>query len=448
VRIERIGRRERRLGPGVSGLLVGGALGLLWAGACMGPLPAIGQGPLAPPAPTPLVRAAPTQAREPTRVATQPPAATPTAAPTVRPAPAPSNATLLQAVRDELASQWVETDAETALRGGPDDNAPLFTMLPQWTNLRRLDGRGDWIKVYYGGDGDSRQPGPGWVRVADVGGVPTPPVWLSAATTATLWKDPTSTSGSLVVPPGTHLEVVTPNPIQGTRIHVETPGDGRATPPGEGWVEAGEAARGDAPATWAVPWAFPDVLKATVRLPVRYRTQLDGSAYAGANCGPTALGMALEAFGVQVQPPQLRSEVLVTQDDLPTDDDAGSYIWSLARVAQDHGVRPLGLYEADGATVHHWTVDEIKQQVAAHHPVIAQVRYRYLPRRGDSAYYGDHYIVITGLVGNDLLYDDPIGGPSPNEGPGWDRLMSPEQLAHAMNASDWRYANAAFALTK
>jgi hypothetical protein len=445
VRIDRIGRRERRLGPGLSGLLLGGALGLLWAGACMGPLPAIGQGPLAAPAPAPtsVPRAAPTPLAP---TITLP---TPTAAPTVRPTPGPNGAALIQAVRDDLATQWVQTDAETGLRSGPDDSGQLFALLPQWTTLRRLDSRGDWLKVYYAGDGESREPGPGWVRVADVGAVGTPPVWLAVAAATTLWTDASAAAGAGPrVPPGTRLEVITPNPIQGTRVHVQTPGDGRTTPPSEGWVEAGDAARGDSPGPWSIPWAFPDVIKATVRLPVRYRTQLDGSDYAGANCGPTALGMALEAFGIQVQPPQLRSEVLLTQDDLPTDDEAGSYIWSLAQVAQNHGVKPLGLYDADGETVHQWTVDEITQQVANHHPVIAQVRYRFLPRRGDSAYYGDHYVVITGLLENELLYDDPIGGPSPNEGPGWDRIMTPAQLARAMNASDQRYAYSAFALAR
>ena len=33
-------------------------------------------------------------------------------------------------------------------------------------------------------------------------------------------------------------------------------------------------------------------------LPVPYRSQLDGSAYAQANCGPTALAMVLAYYGI------------------------------------------------------------------------------------------------------------------------------------------------------
>jgi Peptidase_C39 like family len=422
---------------------VGGALALLWAAACIGPVPAIGQGPttLQAPAPTPKPAPKPTQAP-----AALIPTPAPTQAPAPRPTAGPGDQALLQAVREDLATQWVKTTAETALRSGPDDNASLFTTLPQWSALKRLDSRGDWLKVYYGGDGDTREPGPGWVKASDVGAIGTPAVWLAAARPAALWADPTSSAVNQTVPATTRLQVVASDPIKGSRLHVQTPGDGRGTPPGEGWVEAGDATRSDMLPPGRIPWAFPDVIHATVRLPVQYRTQLDGSEYASANCGPTAVGMALEAFGVQVEPRTLRSEVLENQGDVAWDDEAGSYIWSLAQVAQRHGVQALGLYEPDGATLHHWTVDDVKAHVSSRHPVIAQVRYRYLPRRADSGYYGDHYIVLTGLLGNNLLYDDPIGGPV--EGPGWDRVLTPEQLARAMDASDTRYAYAAFALTK
>jgi hypothetical protein len=449
-------RHTRRLGPGRTGLLIGGTAGLVWlVAACMGPATALGLSPTtgrSPAGATPT--AAVTRPSNPTPTtlpAVLVPLATPTSVPAAPPPATPgiTIGDLLNGLRTDLATQWVQNNVDTPLMSGPDDNTTLFTTLPQGTALKRLDTRGDWVSVYYTGDGDTRQPGPGWVHAADVAAMATPSVWLSASASATLWSDATSSAtAGQVVPTGTRLEVETPNPIQGTRVHVQTPGDGRSVPPAEGWVEAGQAARTDPVPASGIPWAFPNVLKAQVRLPVRYRTQLDGSSYAGANCGPTALGMALEAFDVKVDPPDLRGDVLTAQGDDASNDEEGSYIWSLAQVAQGLGVKPLGLYEADGTTVHQWTVDEIKQQVTNHHPVIVQVRYRYLPRRGDSLYYGDHYVVITGLLGNDLLYDDPIGGPSPNEGPGWDRVMSPDQLAKAMNASDSRFAYAAFALSK
>jgi uncharacterized protein YvpB len=217
-------------------------------------------------------------------------------------------------------------------------------------------------------------------------------------------------------------------------------------PPAQGWLDADALLRTATPSTAQLPRAYPADLAAAVRINVPYRTQLDGSAYAGANCGPTALGMALEAFGMDEPAPDLRRDVLRTETFDENDDDAGSYIWALADVAQDKGLHPHGLYEADGQTLHHWTVDEIRQAVRQGQPVIVQVIYRALPGREDSAYYGDHYVVVTGLVGDDFLYNDPIGGPSAHEAPGYDRLMTAAQLQRAMRASDTPYAYTAFAL--
>jgi len=78
--------------------------------------------------------------------------------------------------------------------------------------------------------------------------------------------------------------------------------------------------------------------------------------------------------------------------------------------------------------------------------VIVQVVYRGLPGREDSGYDGDHYVVITGLMGDNFIYNDPIGGPEAKEAPGWDRLITADQLQRAMRASDRPYAYTAFAL--
>jgi hypothetical protein len=74
--------------------------------------------------------------------------------------------------------------------------------------------------------------------------------------------------------------------------------------------------------------------------------------------------------------------------------------------------------------------------------VVVQVRYRSLPGRGGSYYYGDHYIVVLGIVPDGFLYNDPIDF----DGIGWDRIISAERLRTAMDASDQRYAYAAFAV--
>ena len=71
-----------------------------------------------------------------------------------------------------------------------------------------------------------------------------------------------------------------------------------------------------------------------------------------------------------------------------------------------------------------------------------QVRYRSLPGRGGAYYFGDHYILVTGVVGDGFLYNDPID----IDGLGWDRVISGSSLRLAMNASDQRYAYSAVAV--
>ena len=94
---------------------------------------------------------------------------------------------------------------------------------------------------------------------------------------------------------------------------------------------------------------------------------------------------------------------------------------------------------ADGS-LHHWTLDDLRTQVAQRHPVVVQVRYRSLPGRGGAAYFADHYILVTGVTSEGFLYNDPID----HDGLGWDRLIGPDRLSTAMDASDRRYAYAAF----
>jgi hypothetical protein len=235
--------------------------------------------------------------------------------------------------------------------------------------------------------------------------------------------------------------------ITGTRVHVRLPGDGRSVPPAEGWINGDTVARAASLSRADLPWAYPEDLRADIRLSVPYRTQLDGSDFEGANCGPTVLGMALESFGLNLSPPDLRGQVLDTENFDPTDTDAGSFIWALANVAQRDGLQPHGLYELDGG-LHHWTPDEIRASLRNGQPVIVQVVYRGLPGREESSYYGDHYIIVTGLLGDRFLYNDPIGGAVAHEAPGYDRVMTAAQLQHAMNASDRGYAFSAFGLSR
>lgn len=377
-------------------------------------------------------------------------APTPTVAPTpvVVPTLGPAGAAVLAAIRSDRTAQWVKNHTETPLRSGPSDDSAVFTRLPQWSLLKQVESRPDWLLVQYSGDGDTRQPGPGWVRSRDVGGVDAPPVWLSVSEPANLWAASDASGRRLIdLPRGTLMEVFGPIEVQGTRVHVRLPGDGRSVPPTQGWVDGGVVARTRTPRASELPRAYPDDLRADVRLSVPYRTQLDGSDYAEANCGPTTLGMALESFGLNLAPPELRAQVLDAENFDPTDVGAGSFIWALAKVAQNYGVQPHGLYESDGR-LHRWTTDEIRASVKAGQPVVVQVVYRGLPGREDSLYYGDHYVVITGLLGDDFLYNDPIGGAVAHEAPGYDRVISPAQLQRAMHASDVGYAFTAFGLSR
>jgi len=175
------------------------------------------------------------------------------------------------------------------------------------------------------------------------------------------------------------------------------------------------------------------------RIAVPYRSQLDGTPWAGANCGPTTLGMGLGALGINVSSTELRRQVLGAQG--IWGNNVGTLLDALARVASSNGARPIGLFE--GGRTARWSLDDVRDQLRAGRPVIAQVRFRALPGRAGVRYFADHYIILTGLSGESFLYNDPLD----SDGPGADRVLTAPQLQAAMNASDQRYAYGAFALS-
>jgi hypothetical protein len=457
-------RRERQTAHRSYRLpLIGGFLVVVVGAACFEPLAPTVLAPLssapsdlqAVPAPAPVAPipvpvfvppAAPAARADPVVV---PPAPTMAPLPTSVPTLTASAQDLLVGIRGDLTARWLKNHAETPLRSGPNLESQTFTTLPQWSTLRVVESQPDWFLVQYGGDGATRQAGPGWVSASDVGGVDAPAVWLSSTKQTVLWGGADSAaSRALDVPRSALMEVIGPEVVSGTRVHVRLPGDGRSVPPAQGWIDGDALARTRAPGYSEVPRAYPAILAADVRLRVPYRTQLDGSDFESANCGPTTLGMALEAFGVYVPQADLRFDVLQSEEFDTNDNDAGSFIWALAQVARTRGLRTYGLYEGDGETLHRWSIDDVRASVRQGRPVIAQVVYRGLPGREDSEYYGDHYVVITGLMGEDFIYNDPIGGARAKESPGWDRIMTSDELRRAMRASDRPYAFTAFSLSR
>jgi uncharacterized protein YvpB len=243
-----------------------------------------------------------------------------------------------------------------------------------------------------------------------------------------------------MLPLGSRVEVLDSNHSAGSLL-VRYPGDPRGNPPGKGWVESRALDRIETPDPESLPRAYPvSTDPSALRLKVPYYTQLDGSSWAESNCGPTTLSMALEMYGVSVPSWQLRGEVLNAQG--MWGDEAGTLLDALARVAEGYGVHAAGLYNGD--KLRRWSVADVRDQLERGRPVIAQVSYKVLPDREGSLYWGDHYIVLTGLVGDMFLYNDPID----SDGVGYDRIMSAETLNLAMNASDRRYSYAAFALAR
>lgn len=169
-----------------------------------------------------------------------------------------------------------------------------------------------------------------------------------------------------------------------------------------------------------------------VLLAVPYRTQLDRTPYAGANCGPAAIGMALAAFGVERSTHELRLVANKLQGSYGYDD--GIAIEVLAQVVERHELSTLDLRNGQG--FRRWTLDDAREHLREGHPVIPQVWYRALPGRWTLPYQFDHYVVLVGTVGEDFLYHEPAD----DDGPGAARRISALQLTKAWRSSDVPWA--------
>jgi peptidase C39-like protein len=185
-------------------------------------------------------------------------------------------------------------------------------------------------------------------------------------------------------------------------------------------------------------------------LDVPYRTQLDGSSYAQANCGPTSLSMALAYYGVDASTWDLRVSAMKAQHSWVTDeggysDRYGVFVYNLATVAQQLGFHAQGLWDREGGRIdrlHQWSAADLRREVLHDHPVIVEVQYRSLPAHVGSMAVDDHFIVVRGTLGPDFVYSDPLG--HGDQGP--DERISESDLTNAMARSS--APRAAFALIK
>ncbi|HYU21355.1 MAG TPA: C39 family peptidase [Chloroflexota bacterium] len=337
------------------------------------------------------------------------------------------------------AAPWVSTMRETGLWSGYDEQAREFGRVPPGTVVQALETRGRRTFVYYGGDRQGRRPGEVWVEAADL----TPsswPRWVRSRRVATIHSEPgTDTPGLFTLPGGAYLETAADSTSRWARVFYL--GDGRTNGPIEGWAEAVDfglpAATQDTLASLSLNRAILAQRQPEVWLRVPYQSQLDDSPYADANCGPTSVAMALEAFGLPERTSSLRSAALAEQG-TPDCDECGVDIEHLASVARASGLSVYGLRGED-EDLRSWSLDDVRAQLRAGRVIIAEVRYRLLPGRATSPYWDDHYIVLSGILADRFIYNDSIDA----DGTGYGRLISAEGLQRAMAASN--VPNAAFA---
>ncbi len=330
---------------------------------------------------------------------------------------------------------WVQAHRKTSLFTAPDANAARETDIPQWSFLRIVELQPNWVKVTFKGDGGGRTAGTAWVPAEDVGALAAAPKYVtSLQQTRLLASDAPDADTLAVVPRLATLELVGVERNGRAAVRVADPAqaDGRVA-----WVDWQEVAPSGSPAARKVPVEQTFSPFASVaRLDVPYRTQLDGSISSAANCGPTSVAMAIEAFGTYVPTAQSRSIAMRAMGIY--DPFSGTTLESLRTVAEAYGLKGLDLHE-DGK-YKRWTLDDVRAHLRAGHPVIPQLRYRMMPGREWLWVGYDHYVVITGMVGDDFIINDPVGLNGHGE-----RVLTAEQLRRAWMNSDFPGAAVAIA---
>ena len=241
----------------------------------------------------------------------------------------------------------------------------------------------------------------------------------------TLWSDGWTGADAIGhVPRLALLETVGPARDGRIPVRLDVPD---AVNPSLAWVDATAFATTghlELVGPWAWPFAFG---LRTVGLDVPYRTQLDGSAAAGANCGPASLGMVFDSYGISVPTAALRERANRFQG--TSGPNTGFLLEVLQQVVESYGLEGQGLVEH--GRYRRWTLNDVRSQLRGGHPVIPQLRYRLMPGREWANVSYDHYLVLTGIDGDDFLVNDPI----PWSGKGQGRITA-AQLLRAWANSD------------
>lgn len=337
---------------------------------------------------------------------------------------------------------WARTSRETGIWSGWDTAAVEFGKAPGNVQVQIIEQRGTRAYVFFPGDTRGHKAGEIWMDKADLTDLPWPR-WVRARRPTVLRSDPDlSAEQVIVLARGSYVE--TTGETRGRWAQAFFLLDRQPAEWVTGWVDGLDlwTPRGDQNEITTYMLTRSAVMAGSpeVWLRVPYRSQIDGSPWADANCGPTSVGMALEALGLGETSDRLRSAVMDMQN-MSGCDDCGSFITSLATIAELKGARAYSLRD-EPDKFHAWTLDEVRRELRASRVVIPQVKYRLLPGRGNINYWGDHYIVITGISGNSFIYNDPVD----SDGRGYGRVMTAENLERAMAGATGEYSRAAFSV--
>lgn len=335
--------------------------------------------------------------------------------------------------------EWVRTRRATTLWSEPSPPSKVVAPLPEGHPLKVL-GTGDGrIQVYYEGDGGDadESEGEGWVDQSEVEPAPAPR-WVLAPQETELrtgLRRGSDTAGRL--PKRAVVEVLED---RGSDLRVFYLGNGRDFDPLEGWVSASEVVaagtmlaaerRGMRRLTRSEVASLHAGEGLWMRVP--FRSQMDGSPAESSNCGPASVGMVLEQLHSFVPTDELRTEANRLQGTWGPDNGFG--IEFLAQLVERYGLRVHGLYE--GVNFRRWSLEDLRSQLGQGRPAIVELRFRYMPGRADSDSWDDHYVVISGMLGDDFVYNDSVDV----DGPGYGRVMSADDLQRAWGGSDFPFA--------